>query len=124
MNFSNFKKCSVTPNVKGNSLYVRLCKSQHTITLSPALVGAANFNKGDRVDLYRHSGTFAIKKDKVGCLTMAAPTAKSRSLHIRSASAYLEVAPFTNGKTILDAWIDDGIIFFTANDKSLEEWHE
>ena len=121
MNLSNFKKCNIAPNTRGNSMYVRLCKSQHTITLSPALSDAAGFKKGDRVDLYRYEGTFAIRKDKVGCLSISSQSTKSRSLHIRSASAYLEVSPFVKGKTILYAWVEDGIVFFTANDKNLED---
>ena len=47
MNFSNFKKCNIAPNTRGNSMYVRLCKSQHTITLSPACAEAKlSFNIG------------------------------------------------------------------------------
>ena len=64
---------------------------------------------------------FAIKKAKAGCLTIGRQSSSSRSLHIRSASAYLEVSPFVHGKTILEAWVEDGIVFFTANDKSLED---
>ena len=89
MNFSNFKKCNIAPNTRGNSMYVRLCKSQHTITLSPALSDAAGFKKGDRVDLYRYEGTFAIRKDKVGCLSISSQSAKSRSLHIQIGRAHV-----------------------------------
>ena len=121
MNLSNFKKCNIAPNTRGNSMYVRLCKSQHTITLTSAIVDEANLKVGDRVDLYRNEDMFAIKKAKAGCLTMGRQSNSSRSLHIRSASAYLEVSPFVKGKTILGAWVEDGIVFFTANDKSLED---
>lgn len=121
MNFSNFKKCNIEPNVNGSGKYVRLSKSQHTITLSPALVYEMDLHKGDRVDLYRYNDMFAIKKASAGCLTINKQSANSRSLHIRSAAACLEVLPFVHGKVILDAWIEDGIVFFTANDRSLED---
>ena len=121
MNFSNFKKCNISPNTRGNSMYVRLCKSQHTITLSPALSDEAGFKRGDRVDLYRYEDTFAISKYKLGFLTIVIHSIISLILHIFISSAYLEVSPFVKGKTILEAWVEDGIVFFTANDKSLED---
>ena len=121
MNLSNFKKCNIAPNNRSCGRYIRLCKSQHTITLTSTIVDEANLKVGDRVDLYMNEDMFAIKKAKAGCLTIGRQSSSSRSLHIRSASAYLEVSPFVKGKTILYAWVEDGIVFFTANDKRLED---
>lgn len=121
MNFNDFKKCDVTPNSKGKGKYVRLCKTQHSLTLSTALAREADIKQNDRVDLYRCNNVFAIKKAKAGCLHFNGGHSKQTTLLIRSVSAYLEVAPFVNGKTILPAWVEDGVIYFTADENVINE---
>lgn len=116
MDFSNFEKCNVKPTIRNSGIYVELKKKHNAIILSAELVNAANFKCGDRVDLYKYKDTYAIKKASVGCLKLGVFSKTSKSLVIRNISAYLEVAPFVNGKTILNAWADNGIVFFTAKE--------
>lgn len=112
MDMSLFKKIDVKVNAPARGKYIRIKKEGGMIFFSAEVVEAANLKPNDKVDLYRFGHTFAFKKEKAGVMTICNVTKSSHQLCIRSMSAYLEIAPFSKGHTIFDAWVEDGVVFF------------
>ena len=112
MDMSLFKKIDVKVNTPARGRYVRIKKEGSIIFFSAEIVEAANLNPSDKVDLYRLGSTFAFKKEKAGVMTLTKVTKTSYQLCIRNRSAYLEIAPFSKGQTMFDAWVEDGVVFF------------
>lgn len=116
MNLSEFTKCDVyvRGQSRGDCVYVN--KKAHTVTIAAGLVEQVGFKKGDRVDLYRKGATFAIKKAKAGCITLGNATKTSASLVMRGTGVLLQITPFTHGKISFPGWVEDGVLFFTAEE--------
>ena len=112
MDMSLFKKIDVKVNTPSRGKYIRIKKNGSIIFFSAEVVEAANLKPNDKVDLYRFGHTFAFKKENAGVMSIGKVTKSSHQLCIRNKSAYLEIAPFSKGQTILDAWVEDGVIFF------------
>lgn len=120
MNLNEFTKCDVYVRGKSGGDYVYLNRKGNSVTISANLVEQLGFEKDDRVDLYRKGDTFALKKAKAGCITLCKASKSSKSLVMRGTGIILQIAPFTHGKTALPGWVENGVLFFTAEDQKLE----
>ena len=120
MNLSEFTKCDVLSRGQNRGDCVYVNKKSHTVTISASLVEKAGLTKGDRVDLYRKDATFALKKAKAGCVTLGISSKNSNSLIARGTGLCLQITPFTHGKTAFPGWVEDDVIFFTAEDNDME----
>lgn len=115
IDLSLFTKVDTAPHKRQyrDEKIIVMYRKGHRTVISGGIVNALGWKKDDKVDLYRCSNTFALKRETAGTMKLCKPTGgSSQSLVICNQKLWLETVPHPTDRDEFHAWIEGDVVFF------------